>query len=259
MKRNKTKTKNQLSPEGDSSSGETMENDKDKKSPEKVEKSGFSIFKKKKRKESVSSSDDQSSKGSKKGGPAWKTVIQKIHTVIHHWGYLIPYWIMYVYLMINDSVKLFFFPKFMDLPINILTFLVLIWFVADLILRCFTDKGYFLRFFFFADIACLVFIVASAIIEIISLWILFSFLKILMVLKITSLIQAYKEWRRRLKFRSKMRKERAQRQNANSSILGKGGILAAPKKSIFGNLKRRLTWKKDALEEPPKSSVYNSR
>lgn len=70
MKRNKTKPKNQLSPEGDSSSGETMENDKDKKSPEKVEKSGFSIFKKKKRKESVSSSDDQSSKGSKKGGPA---------------------------------------------------------------------------------------------------------------------------------------------------------------------------------------------
>lgn len=102
---------------------------------------------------------------------------------------------MYIYLLINDSVKLYLFPMFMDIPINILTFLLLIWYVLDIIVRCFTDKGYFFRFFFWADIVCLFFIVSSTIVTSISIWITLSFLKILMVLKITSLIQAYKEWR----------------------------------------------------------------
>jgi len=68
---------------------------------------------------------------------------------------------------------------------NVLTFLLLILFLVDLVLRCFTEKGYFARFYFWADIACTFFIVAAALITSISLWITLSFLKILMVLKIT--------------------------------------------------------------------------
>jgi hypothetical protein len=116
---------------------------------------------------------------------------------------------MYLYLLLNDSVKLYLLPNFMDIPVNIITFFLLIWLIVDIVLRCITDRGYFLRFYFWADIACVFFIIGSAIIEIISYWILFSFLKILMVLKITSLIQAYKEWRRRMKYKIKMRKTRA--------------------------------------------------
>ena len=160
---------------------------------------------------------------------------------------------MYIYLLINDSVKLYLFPMFMDIPINILTFLLLIWYVVDIIVRCFTDKGYFFRFFFWADIVCLFFIVSSTIVTSISIWITLSFLKILMVLKITSLIQAYKEWRRWLKFRAKIWKEWMARNASNQAILGKNGLLTAPakaKKSIFDSLKRRMSKKPTFTSEP---------
>lgn len=174
---------------------------------------------------------------------------------------MIPYWIMYIYLLIKDSMKLYFFPKIMDIPINILTFILLIWFVIDIILRCFTDKGYFFWFFFFADLACLFFIVSSAVVTSISIWITLSFLKILMVLKITSLIQAYKEWRRKLKFWAKLRKEWMSWNTSNQAILGKGGLLAAPakaKKSIFNSLKRSMS-KKSFTSEPKTPTIGSAR
>ncbi len=70
------------------------------------------------------SSDDKSSKGEIKK----RTCCQRTKIVVDHWAYMIFFWIIYSYLLLNDALKLYFLPKPADLPINALTFLCLIYF-----------------------------------------------------------------------------------------------------------------------------------
>lgn len=104
-------------------------------------------------------------------------------------------------------MKLYFFPKIADNIINAVTFVLLVFHILDLILRSIVEPKYFPYFFFWADVICVFFIVASAIITSISLWITLSFLKILMVLKVTKIILTYKEFRWSRKMWAWMKKE----------------------------------------------------
>jgi hypothetical protein len=133
-----------------------------------------------------------------------KSLLQKIQS---HKGYMIPYWIIYAYLMLNESIKLFFFPKWADIPFNILTSMCGVLYIIDICFRCFLEVKYFPRFFFFTDIASILFIFACAFIENISYWITLSFLKIIMVVRITNILMAYKEWNRARKNKKKAKQE----------------------------------------------------
>lgn len=135
--------------------------------------------------------------------------------MVDHWAYMIFFWIIYTYLLLNDSIKLYFLPKMADYPINALTFICLLYFIIDMIIRCFTEKRYFPWFYFWVDIADIFFIASSAIIQSISLWITLSFLKILMVLKIAKLIQTYKEWRWARKIKKKIKQEKLNKKASN--------------------------------------------
>jgi len=65
-------------------------------------------------------------------------------------------------MMLNDTVKLTFFPKPADIFFNGLTLLVGIVWMVDIIIRSITENRYVLRFFFWTDVFSLIFITFSA-------------------------------------------------------------------------------------------------
>ncbi len=78
--------------------------------------------------------------------------------------YLMLYFMIYFSLMFNDGIKYFFFPKALDIPINVLSFFLTFLFAIDIIVRCIVEKGYIFRFYFFTDVASIFFIISSAIV-----------------------------------------------------------------------------------------------
>lgn len=66
-------------------------------------------------------------------------------------------------------------------------------FVADIIARSFAEKGYFFKFYFFVDLITVVLIIYSSYVSDISIYITLSFLKIIMIVRITDLVVAYKQ------------------------------------------------------------------
>ena len=99
--------------------------------------------------------------------------------------------------MVNDAIKLSLLPKAADLPINVLTFLCLMYYLVHCVLKCITNMKYRFSFFFLCDLASMIFIIGSAIINNISNWITLSFLKIVMVVKVTDIIMDFKVWNRK--------------------------------------------------------------
>ena len=111
-------------------------------------------------------------------------------------GYMIFYYIMYYWLALNDQVRLIFVPKSGDVAFFVFTIMFVIIFVFDIIARAFSEKGYFMNFFFLVDIFCLIVIIYSSTVTDISLFITLSFLKLIMIVKITDLVMNYKAWSR---------------------------------------------------------------
>ena len=128
-----------------------------------------------------------------------------IRKIQGHWGYKIVFYIIYIYMMLNDAIKLFFFPKWADMIFLVFTLIGIIIFVIDIIVRCVVQKGYFPYFFFWVDCANVIFILGSAVIQDVSLWITLSFLKVLMLVKITDVIMSVKEKRREWKIKKKLK------------------------------------------------------
>ncbi len=157
------------------------------------------------------------------------TIIAIIRKVQTHWVYSIIYYIIYAYMMMNDSVKLYFFPSWADIAFNSLTVLSVILYIIDIIFRSIQEQKYFLRFFFIVDVGCVFLILGSAFIENISYWITLSFLKILMVVKITNIIFAYKEFMRKRKIKKKLKNSK-KGGKGSSSLLGSKGAMAQKKK-----------------------------
>ncbi len=60
-------------------------------------------------------------------------IIRKVQT---HWAYQIAYYTVYLYMLMNDSIRLYFFPKWADIPFTILTFISAFLYVIDIVFRC---------------------------------------------------------------------------------------------------------------------------
>ena len=154
------------------------------------------------------------------------------------------YYIVYIYMLMNDSIKLYFFPKVADYGFHALTLLSLLFYASDIFIRSFHEPKYFFGFFFFADVFCAVMILGSAFIENISQWITISFLKILMVCKITKIIFSYKDIMRKRKLKKKKFEEMKKKRNkvgssGSTSLMAKNGPMTSKEKikakmSIFG-------------------------
>ena len=114
---------------------------------------------------------------------------------------------IYGYLMINDAVKLSLLPKAADWPVNVLTFMCVIYYATHSVVKNFTNKEYRFSFFLWCDIASMIFIIGSAVVSDISNWITLSFLKIVMVVKVTDIIMEFKAWNRKRKLVKKLKLE----------------------------------------------------
>jgi len=66
-------------------------------------------------------------------------------------------------MMLNDTIKLTFFPKWADIFFNGLTLFVGIIWMVDIVIRSIVEKSYVLRFFFWTDLSSLIFITFSAV------------------------------------------------------------------------------------------------
>lgn len=104
---------------------------------------------------------------------------------------------MYYWLALNDQFRLIFIPKSGDVAFFVFTIIFVVLFILDIIVRSFTEKKYFFNFFFFVDIFSLVIIIYSAAVNDISIFITLSFLKIIMIVRITDLVSSYKAWARK--------------------------------------------------------------
>lgn len=86
-----------------------------------------------------------------------------------------------------------FIPPSADVIFLTVTILFLILFVADIICRSIAEKGYVCRFFFFVDLAAVIIIAYSSFVSDISIFITLSFLKIIMIIRTTDIVIAYKQ------------------------------------------------------------------
>lgn len=163
---------------------------------------------------------------------------EKLGVIQKHKAYLIVYWILYTYMMLNDTIKLTFFPKMADIFFNGLTLFVGVIWVLDITVRSITESGYVLRFFFWTDVSALIFITFSALTQDISRWITVSFLKMVMVVRITNIVTAYKELRRSMKLKNQKR-EKEKKKNNRRTIMDKNrsgstaSIISKKKKSVI--------------------------
>lgn len=103
------------------------------------------------------------------------------------------YFTMYYWLALNDHFKMIFIPPSADVIFLTVTILFLILFVADIICRSIAEKGYVCRFFFFVDLAAVIIIAYSSFVSDISIFITLSFLKIIMIIRTTDIVIAYKQ------------------------------------------------------------------
>lgn len=101
---------------------------------------------------------------------------------------------MYYWLALNDQFRLIFIPKSGDVAFFVFTIIFVILFILDILVRSFVEKKYFFNFFFFVDIFSVVIIIYSSWVSDISIFITLSFLKIIMIVRVTHLVLSYKAW-----------------------------------------------------------------
>jgi len=107
-------------------------------------------------------------------------------------------------------------------------------FAFDILLRSIAEVGYFFRFYFFVDIAACLIIVYSSFADNVSIFIVLSFSKVIMIVRMTDIVMAYKQWsrkrliskvtelRKKLHRRDKKKRGYAMNRNANlDTILSK--------------------------------------
>jgi hypothetical protein len=121
-----------------------------------------------------------------------KTVDSIARTQQKMW-YKVVYFCVYYWLALNDHFRLIFIPKSGDIAFFIFTLMLVIVFIVDIIARSFAEKGYFPRFYFVVDIFSACIIVYSSSVTSVSIFITVSFLKIIMIVRITDMVSAYKQ------------------------------------------------------------------
>lgn len=65
----------------------------------------------------------------------------------------------------------------------------------DIILRSIAEQGYFGRFYFFVDLAACMIILYSSFANDVSIFIILSFSKVIMIVRMTDVVMAYKRVR----------------------------------------------------------------
>ena len=147
-----------------------------------------------------------------------ESIIKGMKKVHEHMAYHIIFYTMYVYLMTNDPIKLALFPKRFDIFFNILTLVCCGVYIVDIMFRSLFVPSYFFKFFFFTDCLAIFLIVGSAFAFYITYWMTLAFSKLIMVVRITDVVMAYKNWMRVRKYRKKNSKDKQARLNSTSLL-----------------------------------------
>ena len=110
--------------------------------------------------------------------------------------YLITYYFCYYFLALNDHLRLLLLSKDQDIIFLVFTIIFTLVFVQDIITRSIVEAGYFLRFFFLVDCFSLIIIFASVIVNDVGLYITLSFLKTIMIVRVTQIVVSYRKYAR---------------------------------------------------------------
>lgn len=158
---------------------------------------------------------------------------QKLYRIQNTNTYMVIYFIMYYWLALNDQFRLIFIPKSGDVAFFVFTLLFILIFIFDIIARSYSEKGYFLKFFFLVDIFSIIVIIFSSIVNDISLFITLSFLKIIMIVRVTDVVMNYKAWNRKRLMKKvmmikKQRKTASKAQKHDKAYQLKHGLLRKP-------------------------------
>lgn len=131
-------------------------------------------------------------------------VVIRINKIQSSKIYQVIYFIIYYWLALNDHFRLLFVGKNGDTPFLVFTVMFLskslmyktrniVIFTFDILWRSIAESGYFFRFFFFVDLSSMFIIAWSSFVSDISTYIILSFLKIIMIVKVTELVVTYKQ------------------------------------------------------------------
>lgn len=146
-----------------------------------------------------------------------------MRTIHNHTAYQVVYSIIYLYLMINEAIKLAIFEKQADLYFNIVTCLACVIYATDIVFRSMFQDNYILKFFFFTDIVSIFLILGAAFAMNISQWNGLAFSKMIMVVRITDVVISYKDWVRSRKYKKKIIEERLKKSSSQSKLLNQTG------------------------------------
>ena len=155
---------------------------------------------------------------------------QKLYKFQNTNTYTVVYFIMYYWLALNEPVRLIFIPKSGDVAFFIFTLIFILVFIFDIIARSYSEKGYFLKFFFFVDIFSIIVIIFSSVVNDISTFITLSFLKIIMIVRVTDVVMNYKAWNRKRLMKKvillkKQRKTQSKSQKHDKAYQLKQGLM----------------------------------
>lgn len=111
--------------------------------------------------------------------------------------YQLAYFICYYFLALNDHFRLLILQKGQDnIFLGFSIFFILL-FLIDIITRAVVEPGYFFRFFFFVDCISMVIIIGSLMVTNVSFYVVLSFLKTIMIVRVTDIVVRYKKWQRK--------------------------------------------------------------
>lgn len=88
-------------------------------------------------------------------------------------------------------------------------------FLVDIITRSVVENGYLLRFFFFVDCFSLLIVLISIFVTDVSFYVVLSFLKIIMIVRVTNIVVSYRKWSRSKLVERALKKRREKEDRSN--------------------------------------------
>lgn len=127
-------------------------------------------------------------------------------------------------------------------------------FIVDIVSRSIVEEGYFLRFFFLVDVFSLVIIFASIIVTDVAFYIVLSFLKTIMIVRITQIVVSYRKFARKKLVEKVMKQKEAQAEKERAkSNKGFADLVGKNKSASKDN--SRETLKSNVISAPSPGNV----
>jgi len=146
----------------------------------------------------------------------------KLVKITHSSYYQVGYFISYYFLALNDHFRVLLLSKSQDTMFLVFTLIFLVVFMANITLNSFVEPGYLLRFFFFVDCISFVIIFASIFVTNVSIYVVLSFLKTIMIVRVTNIVVSYRKYsRKKLVERVLKRKRETEREEQRKTRLRK--------------------------------------